>query len=304
MESMPDDVVSVGALRQLLVGEIVDLIGLPAAGWAHRLVELLFWMPTLRLAEIGARFDRYVAELGYGEAARQILPAFVSDHRTRGADSIPREGPLIVAANHPGTCDVIAISAGVHRDDLKVVCQDIAFLRALTSAAQNMIFTSHDKSVRTNVLRAAVRHLEKGGAVLVFASGHMDPDPEVLPGAYDELGDWLPSLDWMMRRVPDTQLVVTIASGVLARTCAHNPLVRIRNDVYAQRALGELIQMAQQLGFGRKFPLTAKISFAEPMARADLCASCDPPDVTAAIVQRARHLLSDHLTAYQVGVMP
>ena len=96
----------------------------------------------------------------------------------------------------------------------------------------------------------------------------MDPDPDLLPGAEQAQKSWSPSLELALRRVPETQLVVSIVSGVLARSCLQNPLTRLAGEDWRRRKLAEFLQVGQQVAFSRKFGLNVRVSFGAPVTAA------------------------------------
>lgn len=284
----------VEALTVQLADEIIKAVGLSVSGWSRRLFGSLFRTPSRRFAEIGARFDHLVETMGFRDAALRTLPHFIPNHRARGIDDIPKQGPLLVASNHPGTYDALLIAANLPRDDLKVVSADIPFLAGLPNARERMIFTTQDTHVRMTVLRAALRHLAGGGSLLLFPSGHIDPDPRVLPGAEKALEEWSRSLELLLRRVPQTSLLITVVSGVVARSCARSLLTRIRRRPLDQRRLAEFMQVIQQMFYGRKFNLAPALSFADPTTLTRLRSHIGSGDVLKEIVARAKRLLAEH----------
>jgi len=76
-------------------------------------------------------------------------------------------------------------------------------------------------------IRAGIRHLRDGGALLIYPSGIVDPDPDLAPGLAESIDTWSGSLDVFLRRAPQTCVVPTIVSNVLSRRYFDNPLVRI-----------------------------------------------------------------------------
>ena len=100
-----------------------------------------------------------------------------------GKERIPEEGPLIVASNHPGAYDSIAIISNLPRQDLKVIVSDVPFLRSLPAVSQRLIFTPSGPYSRMAALRGLLRHVQEGGAALIFPSGLVDPDPAFMPEA-------------------------------------------------------------------------------------------------------------------------
>jgi hypothetical protein len=138
--------------------------------------------------------------------------------------------------------------------------------------------------------REAVRHLRAGGALLVYASAQVDPDPAFLPGAQRELGKWSPSLSLFLRRVPEAKLLVTIVSGVLDPASFRHPLTRLRREQRLKQFLAEFLQVGQQVMFGRRSHLTPEVRFAQPLTASDLDGAADGQ---ALILAQARGLLRE-----------
>jgi hypothetical protein len=250
-------------LRQLILNEVVvKVLGLPAHGPLRRPADWLLHIPAQRFAELGAGFDEQLGRGGFAAAAQWVLPHFVQAWRAEGTEQIPRQGPLLVVANHPGTYDVLVVAAHVPRDDLKVVAGSISFLQAFAAAERGLIFAGRDYAARAAALRAAVRHLEAGGALLTFPSENIDPDPACAPMGREELARWSPSVEWTLRHVPHTSVVAAIVSGVLTRACYHHPLTRLRRKAEDRRRVASLIQMAGQLLLGRTAPVVPRVSYA------------------------------------------
>ena len=283
-------------LRGLILDEIVKAFGLPASGWPRRPVKWLFRIPAQRFAQLGAEFDLYLARGGFAEAARRVLPRFISDWRAYGTEHIPLQGPLLVVSNHPGAYDVLVVAANLTRDDLKVLAAGVPFLRSFSAADQGLIFAGRDLHTRATALRAAIRHLDAGGALLIFPSGTIDHDPEIGSVAQDEPAQWSSSIEWMLRRVPETSVLVTIVSGVVARACYYNPLTRLRRGAVERRRLAELIQIAGQLVLGRTASLVPKVSFAAPVTVPGLGTRDDVASAMQAIIARAQYTMAQHLS--------
>ena len=286
----------VALLRQLILDVIVKAFGPLASGGLRRPIEWLFRIPAQRFALLGAEFDRHLACSGFAEAARRVLPRFISDWRAYGTEHIPLQGPLLVASNHPGAYDVLVVAANLTRDDLKVVSGDIPFLQSFSAADQGLIFAGRDLHTRATALRAAIRHLDAGGALLIFPSGTIDPDPEIMPGGQDELERWSSSIELMLRRVPETSVLVAIVSGVVARACYHNPLTLLRRKAVDRRRLAEVIQIAGQLLLGRAVSLVPQVSFAAPVTVPGLGTRDDVASVMQSIIARAQRTMAQHLS--------
>jgi len=288
---------SVAELRQTISIEVLVALGLPRTGVLQALLRPVVWPPAQRFSRLAAEFDRRTALFGFTAAMRWAVPLCVQDVRAEGAERIPATGPLVVVSNHPGSYDGLLIGSLLDRDDLKVVVTDVPFLRSLYGIAPHLIYTPKDPHTRMATARESVRHLRAGGALMIFPSGLVDPDPEVLPGAEKELDSWSKSLDLVMRRVPETKIIITIASGVLSPICLHNPLTRLRKKEWEQRKLAEFLQVIQQLVLKRKFGLSPRLTFDVALNGSELLRQSSSSDLHQAILWRAHQVLQAHMEA-------
>src|SRR4030042_574195 len=189
-----DKYTDVESLTQYITDEIFRLFKQTPHSWARRTLGPFFRLPTHRFAQVACTFDRYVEEYGFREAARRILPIFAQAFDVQNVENIPLEGPLLITSNHPGTCDSLVIAASIPRPDLKIVATGVPFMQGLKNAANNLIYTPRDVHERMLVVRSVIRHLKDGGAVLIFPTGRIDPDPALSPEAANDLGKWSPRL--------------------------------------------------------------------------------------------------------------
>jgi hypothetical protein len=192
---------------------VFKAVGLMPCGTARRLFGWILRTPTQRFAELAAVFDAHIAEHGLRSASQAYLPNYVGAVQVRGAEHIPEHGPLVIVSNHPGTYDGFIILANLPREDVKLVAGSVPFLHAVPSINEYMIYVTPDAHVRMLAVRELLRYLEEGGALLLFASRRIDPDPDVLPGAPERIRAWSPILDIILRRVPETRVVMTIVAG-------------------------------------------------------------------------------------------
>ena len=286
-----------GILSGTITDEIFAAFGLPSRGWQRRLFGPVFWLPAQIFGRVMAGIDRTVAEQGVPEAAKRLLKGFVDDIQVSGKENIPREGPVLIASNHPGAYDSVAILSCLPRKDVKAVVSDVPFLRSLPAASKLMIYAIPGTQGRMTAVRGMVRQMQAGGALMIFPSGLVDPDPEVLPGAEKELDSWSKSLDLVMRRVPETKIIITIASGVLSPICLHNPLTRLRKKEWEQRKLAEFLQVIQQLVLKRKFGLSPRLTFDVALNGSELLRQSSSSDLHQAILWRAHQVLQAHMEA-------
>jgi hypothetical protein len=283
----------VEALTQFITDEIFKLLKASPHSWARRTFGPYFRLPTHRFAQVACTFDRYVAEFGFREAARRILPVFAQAFEAHNVENIPQQGPLLITSNHPGTCDSLVIAANIPRPDLKIVATGAPFVKGLRNTAENLIYTSRDVHERMMVVRTAIRHLQNGGALLIFPTGTIDPDPALSPEAANDLGKWSPSIEVMLHHVPQTRVLLTIVSGVLSARWRWNPFVRLMGDDHKQRSVAEFLQVIQQMIFPNSLQVTPRLTFSNPLTTDDLAAMGQ--GLLDGMIEHARCLLEDHM---------
>ncbi|MEE9216703.1 MAG: 1-acyl-sn-glycerol-3-phosphate acyltransferase [Anaerolineales bacterium] len=284
---------SASELSHELSQEIWKVLGLPTDSRLRYLLNPLLWAPLRRFAEWASEFDRTVAESGFREASRKVLPRFVNRLEVDGQREVPTSGPLLVVSNHPGSADGLAIAASLPRNDLKIVVSAMPFIRSLPNSAQHFIYTDPlEPYKRMEVVRSSIRHLRDGGALLLFPRGKVEPDPAWLPGAAESLSHWSASLGLIARSVPEANIVTTIVSGVIARSSLRNPLTRWPKDPRQRQLLAEIIQIIQQALLPYGIKVSTRLSYGRPI----VAGNRDARELTGEIVEYAKQLLHDHLT--------
>jgi len=291
---MGSDQAKVSELRGYITDEIFAALNFHKNSWQRKVFWPLFWLPAHLFAQLAAKVDTDIERFGIPEVARSVLPRFVKDVQVIGAEHIPEEGPLLVASNHPGAYDSVAILSNLPRNDIKIVVSDVQLFHNLRSLNDHAIYTYTGTHGRMTALRSMIREIQNGGSVLVFPSGLVDPDPAFLPDASKELDKWSPSLELVMRKVPEAKILITIVSGVLSPKCLRSPLVRLAKVEWQKRKLAEFIQVMQQLVLSRNLGLIPKITFAKPVTAGDLMANNTYSSLMDAIIDQARQLLPLH----------
>jgi len=279
-------------LQNRITDEIFFALGLPRSGLARRALGSLFYTPAHRFGRVAANFENETTRAGLGAGAIQIMRDFSLTSTTRGVENIPAEGPVLILSNHPGAYDSAVITAAIPRRDLTLVVSDVGFTRALTAAQPHFVFVSTDMVERMDSIRQMVHRLQNGGSVLLFARGDVEPDPSFMPGAAETMASWSRSIEILLRKAPQTQLVIEIASGVILPKFMNNPIARLRRLPYHQQKLAEMLQMFQQLLFPKSIgTINVHVSFSQPF----LAASLPQADLMPAVITRARQALEEHL---------
>jgi len=296
---MKVDNLEVQTLSNTLLYELTKALGFSQSNIFGKALCPLFKKATVKVAELGLGLDHMVAEQGLSESARRVLPRFVAEHFARGVENIPSTGPLVIAANHPAACDSLVVSAHVNRPDYKIIIGDIPFFERLPHVSQYAFYAPDPQQVhgRMTVIRQAIRHLERDGALLIFARGGIEPDPDFMPEADKEFGLWSRSLEIFLSRVPKTRVLVTIVSGVIARAAYQHPFTWFRRRRPDRQRLAFMFQMLRQILSGEQlYGLMPRVSFGELIGLSD---ACDPKQVLSTITDSARRLLRSHM-AWQI----
>jgi hypothetical protein len=237
-----------------------------------------------------------VAEGGVSAGANWVLPHFVKGHVSRGEENIPPEGPLVIAANHPGSYDSLVISAHVARPDYKIIIGDIPFFQNLPNISSNAIFAPALENLqgRMQAVRDCIRHLQKDGALLIFARGGIEPDPSFMPSPGAEFERWSRSLEIFLHRVPRTRVLVTIVSGVIAEAAFRHPITWFRQARPDRQRLAFMYQMVRQVLSGKEiFGLIPRVTFGEVIT------GRSQEHILEQVAGAAQHTLNQHL-AWQV----
>jgi hypothetical protein len=282
-------------LTRFIIDEIIIALKQPPHGLVHHIIGPLLRLPARRFAALMAEVDRRVALHGIVAAAQWLLTQIVTGLDARGTENIPRAGPVLIASNHPGAYDVIALIAGSGRDDIRIIASGVPFTRALIATSPHLIYVNPDNlgaPDRMVAIRAGIRHLQNGGALLIYPSGIVDPDPDIAPGLEESIGTWSGSLDIFLRRAPQACVVPAIVSSVLSRRFFNNPLVKIPKTAWEKRKLAEMIQVSRQMLGNQPVDLTPRLTFGEPAAGETLRDS--EGHYRPAIIARARQTLAEH----------
>jgi len=281
------------SLTEILLDECIRAIGLPPGRLSRALIRPLLWAPASRFARLGVLFDRYLQTCSFPEAARWALEAHRVEVRLRAATEVPAQGPLLVTSNHPGGMDALALAAGLGRRDLKIVASGMPFLRGLPEVARHLILVSRvGAQARMLALRQSIRHLEQGGALLIFPRGKVEPDPAFFPEAHSSIEDWSPSVRVMLEAVPQLKWVVAVVSGVVSRKALEFPLARRRSELTQRQTLAEFYQIARQVMSPRWFPQTISLSLA-PAAVPIRSGPAAAPSMSE-VIASARRALAEH----------
>ncbi len=284
---------NIATLTRLIDNEVIRAMGIPVDSWLAERLHSLLARATRRFSELFSEVDRIVDEQGFPAGALFLLHRLANGYEARGLENIPADGPLIIASNHPGTIDSVALAASAGRRDLKIIASAVPFLENLPHIREHLIFTPRvNVQKRMISVRESLRHLQSGGALLLFAHGTIDPDPSFMPVSLEDFKGWSRSLEIFLRGVPEVQVVVSIVSRVIDPACMRHPLTWFRTARPDRQRLAMMIQVIQQM-LGKQFNLSPRISYGdlldiESFGTAERC--------LAIVAEDAQRVLESHLT--------
>jgi hypothetical protein len=283
-------------LTENLVIELNKAFALPHTQRVRRIIASLAGKPIQSFTQLASDLDYVVGKEGIAGGARWLLPRFVKGHSARGVENIPPTGPLVIASNHPAYIDSVVISAYVPRRDYKVIIGEIPFFKNLPNIRQNAIFAPDpgDTMGRMQVIREVIRHLKNNGAILIFPRGSIEADPAWMPHSEAEFDHWSRSLEIFLKQVPETQVLVTMVSGVISKAAMHHPITWFRRARPDRQRLAFMYQMIRQMIAGREiFGLTPRITFGELISAET---TINRNHMLQTITQSAYNVLKIHLT--------
>jgi hypothetical protein len=293
---MEVDTIQTENLTKLLCGEMFKALGFTRDGVFARTFSPFVRNPIHRFSEIAVGIDNRVRTLGFQQASRWILPNFVREVTHNGTEYIPKNGPLPVASNHPRAYDALVIAANLPRDDLKIIVNiPIDFIIELPTTLQHFLYAPPDPHIRINVVRAAIKHLKSGGALLLIASGGMDPDPASMTGAADSIKCWSRSIEIFLRKVPETNVLITIVSDILSPKYVKHLFTKFRKSRQDKQRVSEFFQVIKQMTRPGKFHQNPILSFAQPISAETLLIGGRSTNIMGTLTERAEQLLSEHL---------
>jgi acyltransferase-like protein len=273
----------VETLAEINADAVLDALGLSDLRRGRRVLRRLIRLHTLRFARTLAEYDAEVGRLGLGAGGAWLLERFIGRLDVTGQHHIPRSGPVLVLANHPGLSDTLALFASIPRDDLRVLAADRPFLRALPRTSERLVYLAERPEQRLSALRDVAAHLRSGGTMLTFPAGEIEPDPHLRPWGAQRLGGWDKRLDVLTRIARDAHVIPAVVRGVLSPAAQRNLLTRLRRRQRDREWLGSVLQTMWR-GYQR---VTVRVDFGAPIIWDD--GACD--SITTRIINAERQLM-------------
>lgn len=227
---------------------MVSALGVPRApAPLQRGLALPFRAASRRLGDTLAELDDSLATRGLPAVAERALSRFGVSSRVSGARV--QHGPCLVLANHPGAYDALVLMWAIARRDLLILAADREFLRALGRlSAAHLCFVGEQPSARAGALKRCLSWLRRGGAVLHFPSGRIEPDADFEDDASRWLGPWSAGVTPLVRacaRVSGRTLLAGVR-GVHSRRAKRMLLTRL-GERRGITTVSPLLQLVRRL---------------------------------------------------------
>lgn len=287
-------------LTQINLDDLVNAFGWKDQPLLARMVRLLFFRTAREFAIQMLAFDSAIGSRGLAEAACLTERLYVRDVRLFGAECLP-DGPSLMLSNHPGVTDTLALFAALARPDLKVIALDRPFLLSLPNLSQHLYFVTDQPHERASLVRRVYRHLQAGGSILTFPSGHNEPDPVNYPGAVESLQSWTDSVGVFVRLAPQTAVVPVCIRGVTWDRTVNHPLARRRRMLDDRMLLSTAFQLVANVALHMR-PVTVKIQIGAPIYARDL-GTTDTQVLHGAVLDSMKSLIETTPQGDGVGVL-
>jgi putative hemolysin len=277
----------------MILSEVFATLNLNRLKALRYLIAILGRQPTLWLANLLSRWDRQIERSSFLETAREALHLFTSGFELSSAEELPKIGPVLAVANHPGMSDSIGAIAAVGREDVRVVAARKEFFRVLPNINRHLLTIETDTSLRLDAMRQIIRSLEEGHAVIIFPSGKLEPEPALMPGAAASLEQWSESVGIFLSKVPETRLVPILISQTLSPKAWQSWLARLPKTQKRRHQAAMAWQfLKQRVSKDPAWKLPLRIDTGAVKTAHELDSSLDPKKLAQAVQEEMKHLLS------------
>ena len=277
-------------LTQINLDDLVSSFGWQDSPLLSRLLRYFFRKPAHTFAKHVVEYDDIVGAHGIVEGGWNLSRRYVQDIRIIGADRIP-ESAFLALSNHPGMTDTVALFAALNRKDLHIIALDRPFLNALPHTTAQLFYVYDDPAKRMTLVRQVSAHLKKGGAILTFPAGHIEPDPDVYPGAVDSLKDWTDSVGVFIRMAPEAAILPVLVRNVVAKKYAEHWLLRIKKTKEEKEKLATALQLLGMVMFNEK-PVTVTIQIGKPIYAKEL-GTTETNSIHQAVLSEMKNLIEN-----------
>jgi hypothetical protein len=119
-------------------------------------------------------------------------------------------------------------------------------VRALPNVARHLILVPDHDVGRMRIVRAAMKHLKQGGALLTFPAGEIEPDPVIFGRrkAVESVRRWSDSFTLFVRSAPQTRFIPAVVSNVISAEAQRHVLTLLRRTAHDRQRFAAALQVA------------------------------------------------------------
>ncbi|MCB2214293.1 1-acyl-sn-glycerol-3-phosphate acyltransferase [bacterium] len=278
-------------IAQEVLRDVTQHFHFNTEAWWYAVLHRLAMAPALKFSEIMRDCDIKVASQSLWAAAQDLLTRFTKGWDVDGAEKLPKEGPLLVVANHPGVVDSIALLGVLARPDVHLLVNERPTLQVLPNASAHFIYMDEHDPARVDIMREIIRLLRAGESVALFPKGTLEPDPARYPGALDSLATWSQSLGVFLSQAPDAALQLVLTRNVLSRQAWEHPVAKLGKTLKQRHQIGMILQTALQQFFD-VWKIPVRMTLPAPVPARTFSPELDPREINTEI----RRYVADEMT--------
>jgi hypothetical protein len=144
------------------------------------------------------------------------------------------------------------------------------------------------------LVRQVSSHLRSGGAALTFPAGHIEPDPDVYPGAVESLQTWTDSVGVFIRMAPETPVLPVLVRGVVREKSTQHWLLNIKKTKDEKEKLTAALQLLAHVVLKQK-DVHVRVQIGKPIYAKDL-GSTETQVIHQAVLAEMKRLIENEPT--------
>jgi hypothetical protein len=179
----------------------------------------------------------------------------------------------------------------LNRPDLHVIALGRPFLDAMPNMSKQLLYLRDESVSRIAFVRQVSAHLRNGGTALTFPAGHIEPDPDVHPGAVDSLQSWTDSAGIFIRLTPEAAVLPVLVRGVVWDKAAYHWFTKIKKTEEERNRLAAALQLLTYMTWHVKFA-KIRVQIGKPVYTRDL-GSTETREIHEAVLREMRRLIEN-----------
>jgi len=137
----------------------------------------------------------------------------------------------LIVSNHPGICDSASLLSIIERPDIKIAAFDKTFFKSLPNLYKYLIPIEEGRHGFSNSISLMLRHLENGGALLLYPAGIIEPDPEYNK---DFLKEWFSVIGYFCLKAQkknfNFKILPVVVSNIYSKKTLELKLVNLKKN--------------------------------------------------------------------------